>query len=123
MPFPPVASGVSSRCSAFWLGMRAPRPPPLTACRHLLGGWHHRGRARGNVASSPLQLHHSAAGCNGSVPSRDVPGPSDHRRSISANLAWNTRSGQITGTFTGSLVGTARLTGRQAGAGFDLTIE
>jgi hypothetical protein len=44
-------------------------------------------------------------------------------RSISANLAWDPRSGQVTGTFTGFRVGTARLTGRQAGAGFDLTIE
>jgi hypothetical protein len=44
-------------------------------------------------------------------------------RSISANLAWDPRSGQVTGTYTGSRVGTARLTGRQAGAGFDLTIE
>jgi len=44
-------------------------------------------------------------------------------RSISADLAWDPRSGQVTGTYTGSRVGTARLTGRQAGEGFDLTIE
>ena len=43
-------------------------------------------------------------------------------RSISANLAWDPRSGQVTGTYTGSRVGTARLTGRQAGTDFDLTI-
>jgi hypothetical protein len=44
-------------------------------------------------------------------------------RSISANLAWDPQSGQVTGTYTGSRVGTARLAGWQAGAGFDLTIE
>ncbi|WP_243369238.1 hypothetical protein [Microvirga solisilvae] len=44
-------------------------------------------------------------------------------RSISANLAWDPGSGQVTGTYTGSRVGTARLTGRQTGADFDLTIE
>jgi hypothetical protein len=44
-------------------------------------------------------------------------------RSISANLAWDPRSGQVTGTYTGSRVGTARLAGRQTGADFDLTIE
>jgi hypothetical protein len=43
-------------------------------------------------------------------------------RSISANLAWDPRSGRVTGTYTGSRVGTARLTGRQAGTDFDLTI-
>ncbi len=44
-------------------------------------------------------------------------------RSISANLAWDPRSDQVTGTYTGSRVGKARLTGRQTEAGFDLTIE
>jgi hypothetical protein len=44
-------------------------------------------------------------------------------RSISADLAWDPRSGQVTGTYTGSRVGTARLTGRRAGTDFDLTIE
>jgi hypothetical protein len=44
-------------------------------------------------------------------------------RSISANLAWDPRSGQVTGTYTGSRVGTARLTGRQVGTDFDLPIE
>lgn len=44
-------------------------------------------------------------------------------RSISADLAWDPRSGRVTGTYTGSRVGTARLIGRQAGADFDLTIE
>jgi hypothetical protein len=44
-------------------------------------------------------------------------------RSISANLAWDPRSGQVTGTYTGSRVGTARLTGRQTGGDFDLMIE
>ncbi|PVE21078.1 hypothetical protein DC522_28645 [Microvirga sp. KLBC 81] len=44
-------------------------------------------------------------------------------RSISADLAWNSRSGQVTGTYTGSRVGTARLSGRQTGTDFDLTIE
>lgn len=44
-------------------------------------------------------------------------------RSVSANLAWDPRSGQVTGTYMGSRVGTARLAGRQAGADFDLTIE
>jgi hypothetical protein len=44
-------------------------------------------------------------------------------RSISAKIAWDPRSGQVTGTYTGSRVGTARLTGRQVGSDFDLTIE
>jgi|GEM_PF-1390941 len=44
-------------------------------------------------------------------------------RSISADLVWDPRSGRVTGTYTGSRVGTARLAGRQAGAGFDLAIE
>ncbi len=44
-------------------------------------------------------------------------------RSVSANLAWDPGSGRVNGTYTGSRVGTARLTGRQAGADFDLTIE
>lgn len=44
-------------------------------------------------------------------------------RPISANLAWDARSGQVSGTYTGSRVGTARLTGRQTGADFDLSIE
>lgn len=44
-------------------------------------------------------------------------------RSISADLVWDPRSGQVTGTYTGSRVGTARLAGRQTGADFDLTIE
>ena len=44
-------------------------------------------------------------------------------RSISANLAWDPRSGQVSGTYTGSRVGTALLRGRQVGTDFDLTIE
>ncbi|WP_134495311.1 hypothetical protein [Microvirga pakistanensis] len=44
-------------------------------------------------------------------------------RSISADLTWDPRSGRVTGTYTGSRVGTARLAGRQAGTDFDLTIE
>jgi hypothetical protein len=43
-------------------------------------------------------------------------------RSISANLSWDPRSGRVTGTYTGSRVGTAQLAGRQNGADFDLTI-
>jgi hypothetical protein len=44
-------------------------------------------------------------------------------RSISANLMGDPTSGKVTGTYTGSRVGTARLTGRQVGANFDLEIE
>jgi hypothetical protein len=44
-------------------------------------------------------------------------------RSISADLVWDSRSGQVTGTYTGSRVGTAQLRGRQVGADFDLMIE
>jgi hypothetical protein len=44
-------------------------------------------------------------------------------RSISADLNWDSRSGQITGTYTGSRVGTAQLRGRQVGTDFDLMIE
>ncbi|MCB8819423.1 hypothetical protein [Microvirga rosea] len=44
-------------------------------------------------------------------------------RSISAYLAWDPRSGRVNGTYTGSRVGTAHLTGQQAAADFDLTIE
>lgn len=44
-------------------------------------------------------------------------------RLISADLVVDPRSGKITGTYTGSRVGTAHLTGRQVGADFDLAIE
>jgi hypothetical protein len=44
-------------------------------------------------------------------------------RSISADLAWDPRSRRVTGTYTGARVGTARLSGRQVGTDFDLTIE
>jgi hypothetical protein len=44
-------------------------------------------------------------------------------RSVSARLSWDPRSGKVTGTYTGSRVGTAQLTGRQAGTDFDLAIE
>jgi hypothetical protein len=44
-------------------------------------------------------------------------------RSVSARLSWDPRSGQATGTYTGSRVGTAQLTGRQVGTDFDLAIE
>jgi hypothetical protein len=44
-------------------------------------------------------------------------------RSISADLIWDPRSGQVTGTYTGSRVGIAQLKGRQMGADFDLVIE
>jgi hypothetical protein len=44
-------------------------------------------------------------------------------RSISADLNWDPRSGQVTGTYTGSRVGIAQLRGRQVGADFDLMIE
>lgn len=44
-------------------------------------------------------------------------------RSVSARLFWDPRSGQVTGTYTGSRVGTAQLRGRQDGTGFDLAIE
>ncbi len=44
-------------------------------------------------------------------------------RSVSARLSWDPRSGQVTGTYTGSRVGMAQLTGRQVGTDFDLAIE
>lgn len=44
-------------------------------------------------------------------------------RSISADLTWDPSSEQVIGTYTGSRVGRARLTGRQSETGFDLTIE
>ncbi|MBB3017165.1 hypothetical protein FHR70_000205 [Microvirga lupini] len=44
-------------------------------------------------------------------------------RSVSAHLSWDSGSGQVTGTYTGSRVGTAQLRGRQVGADFDLAIE
>jgi hypothetical protein len=44
-------------------------------------------------------------------------------RSISAKLVGDPTSGKVTGTYTGSRVGTAHLTGRQVGADFDLVIE
>jgi hypothetical protein len=44
-------------------------------------------------------------------------------RSVSARLSWDSRLGQVTGTYTGSRVGTAQLTGRQVGTDFDLAIE
>lgn len=39
------------------------------------------------------------------------------------DLDWNPRTGRVTGTYTGSRVGTAQLTGRQMGGDFDLTIN
>ena len=43
-------------------------------------------------------------------------------RSVSARLSWDPRSGKVTGTYTGSRVGTAQLRGRQVGTDFDLVI-
>jgi hypothetical protein len=43
-------------------------------------------------------------------------------RSISVDLAWDPQSGRVTGTYTGSRVGTAQLSGRQMGTDLDLTI-
>jgi hypothetical protein len=44
-------------------------------------------------------------------------------RSVSARLSWDPRSGQVTGTYSGSRVGLAQLSGRQVGTDFDLTIQ
>ena len=44
-------------------------------------------------------------------------------RSVSARLSWDPRSGQVTGTYSGSRVGMAQLSGRQVGTDFDLTIQ
>lgn len=44
-------------------------------------------------------------------------------RSVAVDLAWDPQSGRVTGTYTGSRVGTAQLTGRQAGADFVLSIQ
>jgi hypothetical protein len=43
-------------------------------------------------------------------------------RSISVDLTWDPQSGRVTGTYTGSRIGTAQLEGRQAGADLDLTL-
>ncbi|QRM30030.1 hypothetical protein [Microvirga sp. VF16] len=43
-------------------------------------------------------------------------------RTVSARLSWDPGSGQVTGTYTGSRVGTAQLRGRQVGTDFDLVI-
>jgi hypothetical protein len=43
-------------------------------------------------------------------------------RSISVNLVWDPQSGRVTGTYSGSRVGTAQLAGRQVGTDLDLTI-
>jgi hypothetical protein len=43
-------------------------------------------------------------------------------RSISVDLTWDPQSNRVTGTYTGSRVGTAQLEGRQAGADLDLTL-
>jgi hypothetical protein len=44
-------------------------------------------------------------------------------RAISAELTWDPRSGRVTGTYTGSRVGTAQLVGRQVGTDFDLLVQ
>jgi hypothetical protein len=44
-------------------------------------------------------------------------------RSTSADLVPDTRSGRITGTYTGARVGTARLIGRARGATLDLVVN
>jgi hypothetical protein len=44
-------------------------------------------------------------------------------RSIAVNLKWDPQTGRVTGTYTGSRVGMAQLTGRQMGGDFDLTIN
>jgi hypothetical protein len=44
-------------------------------------------------------------------------------RSISADLVLDTRSGRVTGTYTGARVGTARLIGRRRGEALDLVIN
>ncbi|MBF9197897.1 hypothetical protein I2H36_17825 [Microvirga sp. BT290] len=38
------------------------------------------------------------------------------------DLDWDPRSDRVTGTYTGSRVGTAQLAGKQTEGGFDLTI-
>jgi hypothetical protein len=43
-------------------------------------------------------------------------------RSISADLVLDTRSGRVTGTYTGARVGTARLIGRVRGGTLDLVV-
>lgn len=44
-------------------------------------------------------------------------------RSVSADLSLNPQSGRMTGTYTGSKVGPARLTGQLAGPAIDLLIN
>jgi hypothetical protein len=43
-------------------------------------------------------------------------------RSISVDLSWDPQSGRVAGTYTGSRVGKAQLTGRQMGEDLDLTV-
>jgi hypothetical protein len=43
-------------------------------------------------------------------------------RSVAVDLDWNPQTGRVTGTYTGARVGMARLSGRQIGRDFDLTI-
>lgn len=44
-------------------------------------------------------------------------------RSVSVDLEWDPHSGQVTGSYSGSRVGTAQLTGRQIQGNFYLTIN
>jgi hypothetical protein len=44
-------------------------------------------------------------------------------RSVSVDLDLDPQSGRVTGTYTGSRVGKAQLTGKQRGADLDLTIQ
>ena len=107
--------------------------------------------AAGSVSAAPEILDRYAGSFSGSGTILEGPEASSHRvrcsftilqqgatglslqgtcwaylivaRSVSANLSWDPRSGQVTGTYIGSRVGTAQLSGRQVGTDFDLAIQ
>jgi len=69
----------------------------------------------GTFSSGTQSLHGVMARCNGSVSPPHLRGLGDH-------IGIFHRRSRVAGTYTGSRVGTAQLTGRQMGADFDLTI-
>lgn len=87
--------------------------------------------ATGTILEGPDATSHQV-GCRFTIRQQGVTGLSLQgtcraylivTRTVSARLSWDPGSGQVTGTYTGSRVGTAKLTGRQRGTDFDLVIE
>ncbi|RCS23495.1 hypothetical protein DUT91_14610 [Phyllobacterium salinisoli] len=88
-------------------------------------------RASGTVVEGPKATKHRV-GCNFTVrqPSRNriaLQGTCRAylvvSRSISADLALGNRSGRVTGTYTGSRVGPARLVGQLRGGTLEMTVN